>query len=60
MDSESWQVIADASENQKAESAYQHAVDGTARWIRLTTLPNPAVKDHQARPKIAEIQVFAP
>ncbi|MFN9563840.1 MAG: beta-L-arabinofuranosidase domain-containing protein [Pirellulaceae bacterium] len=59
-DGENWQILADASENQTAGPAYQHPVDGTARWIRLTTLPNPAVKDHQARPKIAELQVLAP
>jgi DUF1680 family protein len=60
VDGEQWRILADASENQKAESAYHHVVDERARWIRLTTLPNPAVKDHQARPKIAEIQVLAP
>jgi hypothetical protein len=60
LDGENWKLLADASNNQKAETAYQHAAGGTARWIRLTTLPNPAVKDHQARPKISEIQVFAP
>ncbi len=60
LDGENWKILADASDNLKAESAYQHAVEGTARWIRLTTLPNPSVKDHQARPKIAELQVLAP
>jgi len=60
LDGENWKLVADASSNEKPETAYQHAADGTARWIRLTTLPNPAVKDHQARPKIAELQVLAP
>ncbi|MFM7516644.1 MAG: hypothetical protein ACKO3V_06860 [Pirellula sp.] len=41
------------------EYPYDHSIRvRRARYIRLTTLPNPELKDHQARPKIAEIMVF--
>ena len=70
-DKQTWTTLADASENNTFQPAYEHTSKQpdstllptqnlTARYVRLTTLPNPNYKDHQARPKIAEILVFPP
>jgi len=75
-DKQTWFPFADASENNTFQPAYEHSANQipsedratkefptkqfTARYVRLTTLPNPNYKDHQARPKIAEILVFPP
>ena len=53
-----WQEVADASDNDLANNSYRHEVTISGRYVRLTTLPNPKLKDHQARPKIAELMVF--
>ena len=54
-----WESLADASENREFREVYDHSIPvRRARYIRLTTLPHPELKDHQARPKIAEIMVF--
>lgn len=60
-DQQTWEPLADASENNTFQSAYDHPIQNrTARYVRLTTLPNPNYKEHQARPKIAELLVFPP
>jgi DUF1680 family protein len=60
-DQQTWEPLADASENNTFQPAYEHPTKNrTARYIRLTTLPNPNYKEHQARPKIAELLVFPP
>lgn len=70
-DKQTWTTLADASENNTFQPAYEHTSKQpdskllhtqnlTARYVRLTTLPNPNYKDHQARSKIAEILVFPP
>jgi hypothetical protein len=60
-DQQTWEPLADASENNTFQPAYEHPIKNrTARYIRLTTLPNPNYKEHQARPKIAELLVFPP
>jgi DUF1680 family protein len=59
LDKSNWESIADASENRDFHEVYEHSLPPQrARYIRLTTLPHPDLKDHQARPKIAEIMVF--
>ncbi|MBM3964293.1 MAG: hypothetical protein FJ308_04390 [Planctomycetes bacterium] len=57
-DGNNWQEVADASSNKLADDSYRHEVTISGRYVRLTTLPNPKLKDHQARPKIAELMVF--
>lgn len=60
-DKQTWETLADASENNTFQSDYNHPTQNrTARYVRLTTLPNPNYKEHQARPKIAELLVFPP
>ena len=59
LDKTTWEPIADASENREFREVYEHTIPKRlARYIRLTTLPHPDLKDHQARPKIAEILVY--
>jgi uncharacterized protein len=59
LDKTTWEPIADASENREFREVYKHMIPKRiARYIRLTTLPHPDLKDHQARPKIAEILVY--
>lgn len=59
LDKSNWESLAEASENREFREVYDHPIPARrARYIRLTTLPNPELKDHQARPKIAEIMVF--
>ena len=57
-DGKDWQEVADASDNDLADDSYRHEMTISGRYVRLTTLPNPKLKDHQARPKIAELMVF--
>lgn len=57
-DGEEWKEVTDASGNEIASNSYRHDIAASGRFVRLTTLPNPKVKDHQARPKIAELMVF--
>ena len=59
LDKTIWEPLADASENREFREVYEHTIPKRwARYIRLTTLPHPDLKDHQARPKIAEILVY--
>jgi len=59
LDKTTWEPIADASENREFREVYGHTIPKRlVRYIRLTTLPHPDLKDHQARPKIAEILVY--
>lgn len=59
LDKTTWEPIADASENREFREVYEHTIPKRlARYIRLTTLPHPDLKDHQPRPKIAEILVY--
>ena len=59
LDKTTWEPIADASENREFREVYEHTIPKRlARYIRLTTLPHPDLKDHQARSKIAEILVY--
>jgi DUF1680 family protein len=59
LDKTTWEPIVDASENREFREVYEHTIPKRlARYIRLTTLPHPDLKDHQARPKIAEILVY--
>ena len=59
LDKTTWEPIADGSENREFREVYEHTIPKRlARYIRLTTLPHPDLKDHQARPKIAEILVY--
>jgi len=59
LDKSKWESVADASENRDFREVYEHPMAARrARYIKLTTLPHPDLKDHQARPKIAEIMVF--
>jgi hypothetical protein len=59
LDKTTWEPIADGSENREFREVYEHTISKRlARYIRLTTLPHPDLKDHQARPKIAEILVY--
>ena len=59
LDKSKWESIAEASENREFREVYEHLIESRrARYIRLTTLPHPDLKEHQARPKIAEIMVF--
>jgi hypothetical protein len=59
LDKSTWESVAEASENREFREVYEHVIPARrARYIRLTTLPHPDLKDHQARPKIAEIMVF--
>ncbi len=59
LDKSNWESLAEASENREFREVYDHPIPARrARYIRLTTLPHPELKDHQARPKIAEIMVF--
>ncbi len=59
LDKSNWESLAEASENRDFREVYDHPIAARrARYIRLTTLPHPELKDHQARPKIAEIMVF--
>jgi len=54
-----WEQVADASENREFREIYEHEIPvRMARYIRLTTLPIPDLKDHQARPKIAEVLIY--
>lgn len=60
LDKSTWESVAEASENREFREVYEHVIPARrARYIRLTTLPHPDLKDHQARPKIAEIMVFS-
>jgi hypothetical protein len=59
LDKTTWEPIADGSENREFREVYEHTIPKRlVRYIRLTTLPHPDLKDHQARPKIAEILVY--
>lgn len=59
LDKTTWEPIADASEKREFREVYEHTIPKRlARYIRLTTLPHPDLKDHPARPKIAEILVY--
>ncbi len=59
LDKSNWESVVDASENREFREVYEHLIPPRqTRYIRLTTLPHPDLKDHQARPKIAEIMVF--
>jgi uncharacterized protein len=59
LDKVTWESVADASENREFREVYEHQIPARrAKYLRLTTLPHPDLKEHQARPKIAEIMVF--
>ena len=59
-DNNAWQVYADQSANDKPAKSYAHpGPAANARYWKLTVLPNPVLKDNEARPKIAEFKVYA-
>lgn len=57
-DNQIWTMVDDQTSNAQALTSYPHKGSVKARYMRLTVLPRPELKDNQARPKIAEFKIF--
>jgi hypothetical protein len=57
-DNRTWVVFDDQAANDMPGKSYPHTGSVKARYMRLTVLPRPELKDNQARPKIAEFKIF--
>jgi len=59
-DNESWQPYAGRPDNEQSMESYRHERAVTARYMKLTILPQPGLEGNAARPKVAEFKVFGP
>jgi hypothetical protein len=57
-DNQTWQTYADHSSNTNFTKSYKHSGAVKARYMKLTLLPPPPVKDIPVRPKLAEFKIF--